>query len=348
MHDRILIQELGQGQPALRLLREHVSEHLCDIAISGPRDDFGVRSRIIPVDQTPLIDTRIGAVQYDRTPRHIARGGIDHYQIALCVDGEMTYTAGRRSVTLREGDLCLVDLALPSRTVLTAGSDTRRSRNVVLSLPRSSLSPLLAAPDGASASYISGGSRQGRLLAGHLLAMCKTGGAPGSDGSIPTSDALAGLAADAVGRASDAEVVVDRANRDLLLASIKRHIDAHLLTEAVSVARLCGRFKLSRATLYRLFEPEGGLWRYIQEQRLSHAFARLASPAAAPTRMIDLAVDLHFASDTTFVRAFRRRFGITPGEVRSLSALNAAPLLGNGAKMSDAVLWLWKLAQKSQ
>jgi AraC-binding-like domain len=171
MHDRILIQELGQGQPALRLLREHVSEHLCDIAISGPRDDFGVRSRIIPVDQTPLIDTRIGAVQYDRTPRHIARGGIDHYQIALCVDGEMTYTAGRRSVTLREGDLCLVDLALPSRTVLTAGSDTRRSRNVVLSLPRSSLSPLLAAPDGASASYISGGSRQGRLLAGHLLAI---------------------------------------------------------------------------------------------------------------------------------------------------------------------------------
>jgi AraC-like DNA-binding protein len=348
MHDRILIQEFGQGRRALRQLREHVSDHLCDVFTPGPQDDFSVRSKIIPVDRTPLIDARVGAVQYDRTPRHIARGGIDHYQIGLCVDGQMTYAAGRRSVTLREGDLCLMDMAQPSRTVLTAGRNSRRSRNVAITLPRSSLAPLLAAPDGASASLISGDSRHGRLLAEHFLAICKNGGALSLGTAVPGSDALAGLVADAVGRASDADVAVDRANRDVLLASIKRHIDANLQTEAVSVAQICRRFALSRATLYRLFEPEGGLWRYIQEQRLSRAFARLASPGAARTRIIDLAVDLQFASDTTFVRAFRRRFGITPGEVRGLSALNAKPLLGNGAKMSDALLWLWRLAREQQ
>ena len=345
MRDRILIQEFGHGQQALRLLREHISDHLCNVAIWGAPDDFSVRATIIPVDQALLIDARTGALQYDRTPRQIARGGIDHYQIALCVGGQLTYAAGRRSVTLSEGDLCLMDMAQPSRTVLTADRNSKLARNLALTLPRSSLASLLATPDGASATLISRDTREGRLLAEHFFALHANGGPLGSGSSMPTSDALAGLVADAVGRARDAEVAIDRANRHLIRASIKRYIDANLQTEALSAALLCRRFKLSRATLYRLFESEGGLWRYIQDQRLNRAFARLASPAAVPARMIDLAVDFHFASDTTFVRAFRRRFGITPGEVRYLSALNAEPRLANGAEMPDSLLWLWQLAQ---
>ncbi|SFJ53153.1 helix-turn-helix transcriptional regulator [Bradyrhizobium sp. cf659] len=46
----------------------------------------------------------------------------------------------------------------------------------------------------------------------------------------------------------------------------------------------------------------------------------LISPASRGRRLIDLAVDLQFSSDSTFVRAFRRQFGLTPGEIRSMSA----------------------------
>jgi AraC-like DNA-binding protein len=35
--------------------------------------------------------------------------------------------------------------------------------------------------------------------------------------------------------------------------------------------------------------------------------------------LIDLAVELRFSSDSTFIRAFRRKFGVTPGELRELS-----------------------------
>lgn len=65
-------------------------------------------------------------------------------------------------------------------------------------------------------------------------------------------------------------------------------------------------FRISRATLYRLFEPEGGLRSYVQEQQLNRAFAMLASPASAGTRIIDLALDFNFSGDSTFVRTFRR------------------------------------------
>jgi AraC-like DNA-binding protein len=36
-------------------------------------------------------------------------------------------------------------------------------------------------------------------------------------------------------------------------------------------------------------------------------------------RIIDIAVECCFSSDATFIRAFRRQFGITPGEVRELA-----------------------------
>jgi AraC-like DNA-binding protein len=47
-----------------------------------------------------------------------------------------------------------------------------------------------------------------------------------------------------------------------------------------------------------------------------------------------LAINLRFSSDSTFVRAFRRKFGLTPGEVRGKSqewlsdGARATPLVG--------------------
>jgi AraC-like DNA-binding protein len=100
---------------------------------------------------------------------------------------------------------------------------------------------------------------------------------------------------------------------------IKRHIEANLEAGPLTADDLCRRFRISRAGLYRLFGPDGGLARYVQERRLNRALRLLASPASRGKRLIDLAIDLQFSSDSTFVRAFRRQFGRTPGEIRELA-----------------------------
>jgi AraC-like DNA-binding protein len=217
---------------------------------------------------------------------------------------------------MQRGDLCLMDMTQSSRTLVDADEVSQGSRALSLLLPRAVLEPLLALPDGSGASLISRDSPHGRLLAEQLLALY---GGMDANRSAFASATLAGLIADAVGSARDATEAIDRANRDLLLLAIKRSVDADLLNEAVNVEQLCRKFQISRATLYRLFEPEGGLWRYIQDQRLDRAFAKLASPANGSIRMVDMALEFHFSSDTTFVRAFRRRFALTPGEVRRLA-----------------------------
>ncbi|MDX3970302.1 MAG: AraC family transcriptional regulator [Bradyrhizobium sp.] len=139
------------------------------------------------------------------------------------------------------------------------------------------------------------------------------------------SDAAAALSttmniiATIVGSAAQVEKTVDRADRPLLLAMIKRFIDAQLDTEMLGAEQLCRRFGVSRASLYRMFVPEGGLAPYVTEQRLNIAMRRLVSPAEQTGRLIDLALDLQFSSESTIVRAFRWKFGLTLGEIREKS-----------------------------
>ena len=92
-----------------------------------------------------LIDSRSTPVQYERTARHIARSGIDHYQLAMYLDGETEFTAGRRSAHLRAGDVCLIDMAQANSTRMKAGA-SGVSRVLTLVVPRAGLAPLLAVP----------------------------------------------------------------------------------------------------------------------------------------------------------------------------------------------------------
>ena len=112
---------------------------------------------------------------------------------------------------------------------------------------------------------------------------------------------------------------VERAERHLYLGAIKRHIEANLTSPSLSAGQLCRRFRISRASLYRLFEAEDGLARFIQAQRLNRALRQLVSPEWQGKDLIDLAADLQFSSASTFIREFRRQFSATPGEIRELA-----------------------------
>jgi len=107
------------------------------------------------------------------------------------------------------------------------------------------------------------------------------------------------------------------------VASIKRYVESHLDSPALCVAAICAHSGWSRATTYRLFEPEGGLVHYVQQRRLERAFAELIS-GERRRRILDIALESHFASEATFNRAFRRTFGLPPGAARARASGSAS------------------------
>jgi len=79
------------------------------------------------------------------------------------------------------------------------------------------------------------------------------------------------------------------------------------------------------AQLYRALEGEGGVARYIQRRRLAESIAILSDASnVAPVGAI--AEALCFADASSFSRAFRREFGASPSDVRSLSRSRVTPV----------------------
>jgi AraC-like DNA-binding protein len=95
----------------------------------------------------------------------------------------------------------------------------------------------------------------------------------------------------------------------------KRYIRERLEDPALDPETISRDLGLSRRSLYRLFEPTGGVQRYIQNARLDRVYAILTSGDESQS-IAGVASRFRFESKGAFWRAFRLRFGMTPGDVR--------------------------------
>jgi len=105
---------------------------------------------------------------------------------------------------------------------------------------------------------------------------------------------------------------------------VRQVVRKHLRTPIFGPAILCRLVGMSRSNLYRLFEDIGGVGRYIQRERLFEAHAVLTDPTNTQS-ISAVAEDLCFADASSFSRAFKRKFGHSPGEVRSAALAGLPP-----------------------
>ena len=96
---------------------------------------------------------------------------------------------------------------------------------------------------------------------------------------------------------------------------IRDHIQQNLQSPDLTVDRICARFNISRATLYRDFKAEGGLERHILGSRLEAALMALAFGAQERGSVTRVAEQLGFPSTSYFSREFKRHFGFGPSSV---------------------------------
>ncbi|MBN3792048.1 AraC family transcriptional regulator [Burkholderia sp. Ac-20353] len=99
-----------------------------------------------------------------------------------------------------------------------------------------------------------------------------------------------------------------------LLEAAKGYIEKNFTNPALSPEQICKAIGISRAKLYRLFEPAGGVMKLIQRKRLVHIRSILADPTRPKARIADIAWRHGFASDKHFSRSFKAEFGFSPRE----------------------------------
>ncbi len=304
---------------AFQRARDLVAD-VSDVRAEATSDRFHASVETVHMGTGLLLEHRSSPIIYDRTVVHVARSALDHYMIHLPLDGGYQVESRHKTARPRYGDIVVLDMTQASKSYQGASGDTSVHALTFL-MPRSALSPALAAPDSIHSHVISAQSRPGALLRETMLSACRDARSGTIDGQSIT-DAAIGLIASSVGSRAGCEESVARSFRKARFDSILRHIERHLDQPELGPDQICKAHNVSRATLYRLFEPYGGLVQHIQQRRLHRAFKRLISPKFRGQRILDIALDACFSSDSTFVRAFRSNFGLTPGEIRIQGTLN--------------------------
>ncbi|TCS13963.1 helix-turn-helix domain-containing protein [Caulobacter sp. BK020] len=269
--------------------------------------------------------TETGGQTMFRTPEMIAADGLDHYIVQFQIAGSHTGDFDGKPFAFGPGEVGICDLSRPMLLHSTA------VKVLTTFLPRADVKAV--APDIDLHGMVLDANRAG-LLIEHLTAVTRwfpqllPQTLPGI--TRATIALLGACLAMEAGRA-------DFGMRESpVLARARAYVEHNLLEPSLNPARISEALGVSRSTLYRLFEPLGGVTAYIWERRLHLARAALLDPKRG-RRISEIAFQCGFSSEAHFSRSFRKAFNIRPSDLRSLQ-----PSLGEEpdtpfAKWTDAV-----------
>lgn len=272
--------------------------------VVGRPEILDAQGRIFRFGQAVLTDT-VQPRSFARDASRVRRDSNDNILISMELTGDMHVVQDGREERVEAGRITLFDVGRPITKLGDYG------RTLVLSVPRELVEAALPGVDLHALTL--GGS--GALLAEHFRTLrMLLPSTPLTSAPALVTATLAMLAA-SVAPSADRVEQARPALSGALLTRAKRYIRENLLSPELTpdgVARAVGA---SRTSLYRAFEPEGGVADFIRRSRLEAARAALQD-ARDPRRIGEIAFAYGFGSEAQFSRAVRAAFGMTPTELR--------------------------------
>ncbi|HEY6259546.1 MAG TPA: AraC family transcriptional regulator [Xanthobacteraceae bacterium] len=192
------------------------------------------------------------------------------------------------------------------------------TRVINFRLSRTMLAPMLADPEAALLRPIPAETPALQLLA-HYAGVVTDGpslATPELRGAVVTH--MHDLAALAIGGNRDGlEIAQRRGIRAARLHAVKSDIMENLGRPGLTTTTMAARHGVTPRYVRLLFEREGMTFsQFVLEQRLAKAQRMLADPHLAERPIMTIAFEVGFGDLSYFNRAFRRRYGITPSDLR--------------------------------
>lgn len=292
---------------------------------SLPPEAVAVRATVWNLGPVVAAHGSYSALRAERTPKVIRRSGVAGYKLHLSVSGGVVgVEAGERRRLVRPGELIVTDLARAGGQQSDTASET-----IVLYLSRPEVEALL--PGSPDLHGLAVGGPLATMLRDHMTGLARVLAAPDAP-SITAAPALARatlqLFVAAVSGAAPAGGEGRVAVEDALRRRITAYVEAHLLDPDLSQERLCRAFHMSRATLYRVMQPLGGVAAHAQERRLARIHAELLDPTRHH-HLGRLAEEHGFASQSHMSRAYKARYGLSPSETGAAAGLPAISPVGD-------------------
>ncbi|OWJ68745.1 helix-turn-helix domain-containing protein [Inquilinus limosus] len=272
---------------------------------------FHMEDRMAVLGSMLVATRRVAASSYIRSASEIRRNPIDHFCFLV----------------YRRGKISLLE-DIPSGKVFThdhgqpwEGLHTDADISFIV-LPRDSLGRASALAEPLNARSVPG--PLAGLLADHIISLThRMSEFTPADAPHMVAATQAMIAA-CLAPTRDALMEAQRPIAQVLVQRVKRYVEDHLHDSSLSADQIGRHFGMSRRQVYRLFEPFGGVDRFIKRRRLAHAHARLADLSEV-LRIKEIGYEAGFSSAAEFSRSFRQIYGYSPREVREAIATRPHP-----------------------
>jgi AraC-like DNA-binding protein len=292
--------------------------------------------KLLPAEVQPLHDTpfqidvqlralpglrfswgAVDASHYRRT-RSIASGEDDDFVILANLDGEFVSTQNGREVALGAGDACLmacVDPGIFYRPKL--------GRVVCIRIPSESLAALVPGLHDKTRKIIPRDSEALCLLTSYIgvLGGSQTLSTPELRASIVTH--IHNLAAVVLQPTKDNYACIEHNGlRAARLRAVKSYVLKNLSRGDLSVGEVAAHIRLTPRSVQMLLECEGTTFsEFTLHARLSRAYVALTD--TRHRSISDIALESGFGDISYFNRAFRRRYGASPTEIRNQQVMRS-------------------------
>jgi AraC-like DNA-binding protein len=257
-----------------------------------------------------------------RTPALARSSALDHVMIQYQTSGHLRGEYDGRAVDLRTGDIGFLDFARAT------GSSENDFSRLTLIVPRERLPAAFRNRD-LHGVVFDRGAASTRLLGRYIRALWRSAPtltSPQASAAVDAAFTLADGAWGAHGLDSEQEQATAATLRQMAVS----YIDEHLTDRGLTPVTVAAALRLSRTSLYRLFEREGGVHAHILAGRLDRCLVALVDNRARSQSISAVAFAHDFNSEAHFSRAFRSRFGISARDLRGMARQRAG-----GAEQSD-------------
>ncbi len=276
----------------------------------GAPEDFDASITAYNLDGLVVSRVRFGAARFNRDRAMLRQDESDSVAIGLYLSGSIRGHIGDHDYHMRPDQVSLQDLSLPCLGLAEA------SEVLTVTIPRDRiLNPRRSRRPGFFSMPLS--TARGSLLAGTLTRLWDELCAGRVYEPAAVTGAFLGLLNGLMGH--NVEATADGQARPLM----EQYLRDHLGDPTLGPGQLQRVFHYSRSTIYRLFEPHGGVAAFIRNERLRRCHAELIRPTAGALAVSTVAARHGFEDRSHFSRVFRQQYGIAPSRLTAAAAAQA-------------------------
>lgn len=291
-------------------------DHYCRVVmklnietLNGAELEYSLLARDLP--GVRVMSTASSPVRIIRTREFLADGNEDLILI-INQTGKTTASARGREVFLNEGDALLM-----SASEVKVFDRHTYGGALGFRVPRPILSSMVSYVDDAVMQVIPHNTDALKLLAGYAAPLFNDIALVAPEFRRTAVNHLHDLVALALGATRDG-LMNGRAIPAARVRIAKSYIIENCSRRDLSVGVVATHLGLTPRNLQRLFEGEGTTFsEFLLSQRLNRAHRMLTEPRLAQNPVGAIAYDAGFGDLSYFNRSFKRRYGMTPRDVRN-------------------------------